>query len=146
MPSRVAVLLIVLLLTMAAGASIADDPVADDVVVVAHPDVPVDTISLRELQRIYLGKSTRWAGGERIKPVLLDTDPVLATFITDYLDRTAENFSVYWKRMVFTGKGRPPRAFGDRAELAFYVRVTPGAIGFLPAAADRTGLKVVHVH
>lgn len=141
MPSRIAVLLIVLLLTMAAGAS-----VADDLVLVAHPDVPVDTISVRELQRIYLGKSTRWAGGERIKPVLLDAGSTLAMFIADYLDRTAENFSVYWKRMVFTGKGRPPRAFGDRAELAFYVRATPGAIGFLPATADRTGLKVVHVH
>lgn len=141
MPSRILPLLMVLLL---ATATVAD--VSDQLVVVAHQDVPVDAITLRELQRIYLGKSTRWAGGERIKPVLLEDASVLGLFITDYLARTEENFSVYWKRMVFTGKGRPPRAFAERAELAFFVRATPGAIGFLPADADRTDLKVIHVH
>jgi len=141
MPSRIVPLLMVLLL---AAASAADQ--SSQLVVVTHPEVPVDAISLRELQRIYLGKSTRWAGGERIKPVLLEDASALGQFITEYLARSEENFSVYWKRMVFTGKGRPPRAFAERAELAFFVRATPGAIGFLPADADRTGLKVIHVH
>jgi len=141
MPSRIVTLLITLLLATAAAAD-----VSDRLVVVAHPEVPVDAISLRELQRIYLGKSTRWAGGERIRPVLVEDESALGVFVTEYLARTEENFSVYWKRMVFTGKGRPPRAFATHDELAFFVRATPGAIGFLPAGMDRTGLKVIHVH
>ena len=47
--------------------------------------------------------------------------------------------------MIFSGKGRPPRAFDEPTDLAAYVRQTPGAIGFLPAGADTTGLQVVDV-
>lgn len=115
-------------------------------VVVAHPDVPVDTISARELRRIYLGKSRRWSGGLTIRPVMLDRGEFLARFVDEALGRTEENFSVYWKRMIFTGKGRPPRMFETVDELAFYVSMTPGAIGYLPADAARPGVKVIRVH
>jgi ABC-type phosphate transport system substrate-binding protein len=114
-------------------------------VVVAHPDVPVDAISERELRRIYLGKSRRWSGGLTIRPVMLDRGEMLARFVDEALGRTEENFSVYWKRMIFTGKGRPPRTFGTAEELAFYVSMTPGAIGYLPADAARPGVKVIRV-
>ncbi len=132
-----------LIILLLAGPAVAD--VLDDLVVVTHPGVSVDSISSRELQRIFLGKSTRWPGGERVRPVLLDGAPVRATFVTELLGRTEENFTVYWKRMVFTGKGRPPRSFATAAELAFYVRATEGAIGFLPADAELVGLKVVPI-
>ncbi|MBD3222130.1 hypothetical protein GF314_12915 [bacterium] len=116
-----------------------------EIVVVAHPDVPVDTISPQELRRIYLGKSTRWSGGLAIRPVMLAIDRPYRRFIVRALEHTEDGFEVYWKRMVFTGKGRPPRTFATPDELAFYVRMTPGAIGYLPREADRTDLKVVHV-
>jgi ABC-type phosphate transport system substrate-binding protein len=135
------ILLIILAVTVAVAAA-ADEPTF---VVVAHGEVPVDAISTRELRRIYLGKSTRWEGGQAIRPVMLEGGPVLEAFVTEALDRTEESFSVYWKRMVFTGKGRPPLTFATVDELAFYVRMTPGAIGFLSADADRTELKVIRV-
>ena len=136
-------LLVVLLTwsTLLVGTSRAID--LPGLVVVAHAEVAVEQVSARELRRIYLGKATRWPGGQTIRPVMLQQPEAYEQFVETALDRTEENFSVFWKRMVFTGKGRPPRTFDTAGELAFYVRETAGAIGFLPVGADRTGLKVI---
>jgi len=141
MAFRPALLLLLILLT---GVAAADPP--PDLVLVTHPDVPVESLDMKELRRIYLGKATRWPGGQTIRPVLLELDHVYDTFVDEMLDRTTENFTVYWKRMVFTGKGRPPRTFATVEEVAFYVSNTPGAIGYLPTTARREGLKIVAIH
>ena len=141
--------LFILLLTVTVLGTLPMQAVADDLdslVLVAHPDIPVDQLSMRELKRIYLGKSTRWTGGQTIRPVMLQDGDAFETFVTEALDRTEENFSVYWKRMVFTGKGRPPRTFDDAESLAFYLTITEGAIGYLPEGTNRTGLKVITLH
>jgi len=132
-------LLLLGMLALPAGA----DERLTGLVLVVHPEVPTDQITQRELSRIYLGKSTRWSGGLTIRPVLLERESEYDRFVAEALHRTGESFSVYWKRMVFTGKGRPPRTFDDPSELALYIRVTEGAIGFLPADADLSGLKVM---
>lgn len=113
--------------------------------VVANREVPVDTISPRLLQRVYLGKATRWDGGLQIRPVMQHDHDIHAAFVTELLERSEESFGVYWKRMVFTGKGRPPQAFASDEELAAFLRATPGAIGYIAADADTTGLKVLVV-
>jgi len=112
---------------------------------VVHPDVPVDSISSGLLQRIYLGKATRWDGGLRIRPVMLHDHEVHEAFVNELLERSEESFSIYWKRMVFTGKGRPPRAFPSDEAMSEFLRETPGAIGFISVSADTTGLKIVTV-
>jgi ABC-type phosphate transport system substrate-binding protein len=144
MPCRRLLLIPMLLAVLVAAAPSARAvPPAPPVWVVVHPDVPDEQVSRQHLKRIYLGKASRWEGGLSIHPVVFQGDPAHAWFVEEYLDRSPESFSVYWKRMVFTGKGRPPLAFDDPAALGDYVRSTPGAIGFLPAGADTTGLRVV---
>jgi len=142
MQTRVLLLLALAALLVAVLPASAAPPPAPALVLVANPEVPDQPVTRQQLQRIYLGKATRWDGGLSIHPVLFQGEPVQSHFVNELLDRSHESFSVYWKRMVFTGKGRPPLAFGDPAALADYVRSTPGAIGFLPAGSDTTGLKV----
>ncbi len=134
------VLLTILMVLVAACPTVADPPRVE---VVAHPAVSSDTLSYQQLRRIYLGKTTRWEDGRSIHPVLFHGEPVHGYFVREVLGRSPESFSVYWKRMVFTGKGRPPLAFERAEALADYVRETPGAIGFLPAPADTAGLKLL---
>ena len=133
-------LLTIVMVLVAACPAVAEPP---PVAVVAHPAVSADTLSHQQLRRIYLGKTTRWEDGRSIHPVLFQGEPVHDHFVREVLGRSPESFSVYWKRMVFTGKGRPPLAFERAEALADYVRETPGAIGFLPAPADTAGLKLM---
>jgi ABC-type phosphate transport system substrate-binding protein len=136
---------LLLILALAGAMARAATGAAVCLLVVANRDVPVDTISPRLLQRVYLGKATRWDGGLQIRPVMQHDHEIHAAFVTELLERSEESFGVYWKRMVFTGKGRPPQAFVSDEELAAYLRATPGAIGYIAADADTTGLKVIAV-
>jgi ABC-type phosphate transport system substrate-binding protein len=142
MPTRPNLLLCLAILVAAAPVS-SPRAAPPEVTLVAHADVPADTLSRRQVERIYLGKTTRWEGGLSVQPVLFQGEPTHETFVREMLGRSPESFSVYWKRMVFTGKGRPPQAFEDPEALRAHVRETPGAIGFLPAGADVADLKVI---
>jgi len=136
---------LVLALLVAAWTMVAhaEDEAPVSLVLVANEQVPSSVLSQRQIQRIFLGKAKRWDGGLSIKPVMLHVPPVQEQFINEILERSEESFSVYWKRMVYTGKGQPPPSFDTSEDLADYLRTTPGAIGYLPLDADHSGLKIV---
>jgi ABC-type phosphate transport system substrate-binding protein len=134
-------MLIAVLTVLVLGAA----PLRADVVVVAHRDVPKTELDDQTLQRIYLGKKTRWNSDLDIVPVMLKSGLAHQEFVEGLLDRTMSRFVTFWKQAMFTGRGVPPRSFDTEEELMFYVARTPGAIGYVSAGTATTGLKVIAV-
>jgi ABC-type phosphate transport system substrate-binding protein len=124
------------------GASSAAKP-AERIVVVANESVRVDTLEVVELQRIYLSKRTRWPDDTRIVATMLKDGPVHRSFVEDILDRGLSKFATYWKQIVFTGQGVPPKSFGSEEELLDYVARTPGAIGYISTRPRAEGVHIV---
>ncbi len=120
-----------------------DAAVAADLVIIANPGVAETAIDSRDLQRIYLGKQTQWQDDTSIVPVMLKSGPLHDVFIEDFVDRSVQRFVTYWRQMVFTGKGIPPKSFVQESELVAYVASTPGSVGFASAAANVSGVKVL---
>lgn len=136
--------LAVLLLLCGASASVADAATAPETfVLVAHPDVPRESLDKKTVSRIFLGKKTRWDGGLPVVPVVLREGDLHESFVEAMLDRTASKYEVFWKQAVFTGRGIPPRSFADEAELLAFVAATPGAVGYVSAGASLEGVKRV---
>ncbi len=131
------ILLIALLLLTASGAARAE------VLVVVHPDVSEAEIEERTLERIFLGKKTRWDDETPIVPVMLKDGPLHEEFVEEMLDRPVARFVTYWKQAVFTGRGVPPRSFETEDELLFYVSRTPGAVGYASSAGGGDGVRVL---
>ncbi len=52
------------------------------------------------------------------------------TFLRQYVQKTYPQYLNYWKKQVFTGKGRMPRMFNDPQELMAFLANTEGAISF----------------
>lgn len=117
----------------------------DGLVVIANPDISLESIKSKDLQRIYLGKKTMWDDGTSIVTVMPKDGTVHDRFIEDYLDRSVQRFATYWRQMVFTGKGVPPRSFVQEIDLVSFVASTPGSLGFASAGADMSGVKVLTV-
>jgi hypothetical protein len=115
-----------------------------DVVIVANPGLGVSTIDTETLRRIYLGQQTR-LGDVAIVPALLRKEPMNSQFSERYLDRTANQFTTYWRSRIFSGKGLPPRAFDSVAELLAFVRATPGAVAFVDSSASLGGVQVLEI-
>ncbi len=116
---------------------------AEDMVIIGNPNLPAPSLDAKELQRIYMGKQTRWANDLAIVPVMLKSGTVHVSFVESYLGRSVHRFVTYWRQMVFTGKGMPPRSFANESELVAFVAKTPGAVGYASARANVQSVKVI---
>lgn len=113
--------------------------------IVVNPSNPISSLSRTQVTKLYLDKGT-WDDGAAGAPVdLLPSSPIREGFSKDVLgmpigaavDRMRESAKA-------AGVNPPPALASDREVLA-YVRLKPGAIGYVSLGADVTGVKVVSV-
>ena len=114
--------------------------------VVTHPSVGVDSISKRDLTRLFFKQRTRWSTGANAKPIdqSMKTE-VRASFSEGVLNRSLADVESYWNAQVFSGKATPPPTAKTDAEVIDYVRSTPGAVGYVTAGASTGGVQVLTV-
>ncbi len=105
-----------------------------DVVVIAHKDAKDGTLKKDDIENIFLGKKTKWSDNEGIIFVILDSGDVHEAFLKDYVGKTKSQFDSYWKKQVFTGKGKMPDSYKKEKDLLDYVAKTKGAIGYVSKA------------
>jgi len=111
--------------------------------VIVNPVNSVQKLSVRELQAIFLGKSTAWTDGSKIKVAVFKKGDVHKTFLGDITQMTPMQFSVYWKKIIFTGNGTPITVVKDEAEMKEFIKANVAAIGYISPTALDTGLKDV---
>lgn len=111
---------------------------AQDFVIVAHPALGVNEVSADEIHQMLLGKKSTWSSGERVVFSLFSDAATQAAFLKEFAHKTPMQFKSYWKKRVFTGKGRMPMYFATPKEVAAYVKAHPGAFSFMPAPGDKT--------
>jgi len=116
-----------------------------EVYLVGHANAPDKSLETETVERIFLGKKSRWSDGSKIVPVMLKAGVVHAAFIKKILDRDVSQFSTYWKQAVFTGRGLPPKSFETEAELIDFVSSTPGAVGYVSRKPRTDSLRVITV-
>ena len=106
---------------------------AGELLIVAHPSVPVDRIEQDELARIFLLKKTRWPDGRPIVPVNREAESRARQWFTRIvLGRSMRALIGYWNQMQFRGHMPPVVQESDAAVLGFVAHV-PGAIGYVLA-------------
>jgi len=116
---------------------------AEDLVVIANPNVPVSNLSVEELANIYLLKMTNWSGGLNIVPVNREASSHVRSSFSDMVLRQPMNaLNAYWNQMHFKGKVPPLIQESDQAVLAFVQKV-PGAIGYISAGTAPQNVKVL---
>jgi ABC-type phosphate transport system substrate-binding protein len=118
---------------------------AEKVVVIANKSLPDSSLSKNDLKQIALGDKTTVSGNEKVTFVTLEQGAVHEEFLKMIVEKSSFQFSNYWKQMIFTGKGKPPRSFKTEAELVSFVSTTKGAIGYVSAGADMSSVKVINI-
>jgi ABC-type phosphate transport system substrate-binding protein len=101
----------------------------EQLVIIGHKNV-ADSLKKNEVKQIFLGRKTRWENDEKILFVVLAEEPAYTTFLKEYVGKTIFQYKNYWKKQVFTGKGRMPKLFKNGTKLIDYVSSTEGAISF----------------
>ncbi len=116
---------------------------AGGLVVIASPQVPVDTISVSDMAAIYTLKKTSWGNNIPMVPVNREANsPAREKFSEAVFNLSPQELAEYWNQLRYKGKLPPLVQTSDQAVLGF-VRSVPGAIGYIDASQATTGVKVL---
>jgi TonB family protein len=131
---------------MAAAMTWASDAVAQDGYrIVVNPTNPVSSLSKSQVSHLFLERA-KWDDGAVVAPVdLLPTSPVRDGFSREVLGVPVSE-AIDRRRDASKAAGaNPPPAMATDREVLAYVRLKPGAIGYVSLSADVSGVKVVSV-
>jgi len=141
-------LLPVLILAILFGAPLAAEP-EQELVVVASVSLDVgDSLDVRTLRRLYLGRQTR-LGGHRIACLALPPgSPARARFNRTVLGLDEDELADYWIDEALQGGALPPAEHETPARLVAHVQRHPGAIGYIlhtPGTPLPDGVQVLRI-
>ena len=114
--------------------------------VIVNANNPVTSISKSELAAMFLKKADSWATGALVVPVdQTERAPVRQSFSRDVIGKPPAAVKSYWNQLVFSGRSVPPPEKLSDAEVILFVKTTPSAVGYVSAAAQTKGVKVLMV-
>lgn len=117
-----------------------------EVVVVVSSQNPVETLSRTELTDIYLGRAQRWPNGEPVVPIdQNERVPAYEEFYRQYLERSPAQVKAHWSKLIFTGRGRPPRNVENGEAMAELIADNPNAIGYIDSELVNDRLQMVRI-
>ncbi len=113
-----------------------------DIAVVVHPSnnsaVTQDFVS-----SVYLGKTKSFEDGKQIVPVNQSGTTMEEDFNKKVLNKSSSQMKAYWSKLVFTGKGTPPKDVKSDADVVSLVSENPATIGYVDSSAVTDKVKVV---
>lgn len=118
---------------------------AGDILIIANKDVSASSLSRTDVKTIFLGKKTRWEDERKINFVISEVEETHHKFLHSFIKRTPSQYSRYWKKLVFTGKGRKPKSIKTDKGVASYVANTSGAIGYISTETVTSDVKVLSI-
>ncbi len=111
--------------------------------IIASPQVPVNSISVEQLADVYSLKKEFWNPRLQVIPVNREASSTERKIFTEQVfNLSPQELGEYWNRLSFQGKLPPPVQTSDQAVLGF-VRSIPGAIGYINDIQAPKGVKVL---
>lgn len=113
-----------------------------DVVVVVSSKSSVAALSKEQVADLYLGKSQELGGGSAALFDLPDGS-VKDAFYDKATGRSLSQIKATWSKLLFNGKGLPPKEAANPGELKKAIAANPNAVGYLDSGAVDASVKVV---
>jgi ABC-type phosphate transport system substrate-binding protein len=114
-----------------------------EIAIIVHPSNN-DAIDAKVVQRIFLGKEKKFpSGAESVAVNQVGGSDVRQSFDSDILGRTSSQVSAHWSKLVFTGKGVPPKEVDNDAAVIELVSQNPSVIGYVHKASVTDAVKVI---
>ena len=117
---------------------------AADVVAVVSAKSRVTALNSDQVADIFLGKTSHFPDGTQATPVDQSEDsPARERFYAQFTGKSPAQVKAYWSKIIFTGRGQPPRQAADSMEVKRIVSDNPHAIGYIDASQVDSTVKVL---
>jgi ABC-type phosphate transport system substrate-binding protein len=115
-----------------------------DVVAVVSAKSPINALSKTQVTDIFLGRANRFPDGTPAVPIdQSEGTAAHAEFYASFAGRTSAQVKAYWSRIIFTGRGQPPKAVSNDSEVKQLLANDPRAIGYIDRSAVDSSVKVL---
>ncbi len=117
---------------------------AGELVVIVSSKSPVTSLRPEQVADIFLGQIANFPGG--LEAVALDQSIGSAErdeFYSKVASKTRPLVKAYWTKMIFTGRGQPPKEIGGSAAVRKMVADNPSLIGYIDKSALDASVKTV---
>ena len=118
---------------------------AEEVVLVVNPENPVASVTPREVKNIFLGKKNSWDDGSYVLPVLQKDENLTVAFTMTMLKRSVQQFKLYWRKQVFSGKRAPLIQVEDSVQVKAMIASRAGGIGYILASEIDSSVRRLEV-
>jgi ABC-type phosphate transport system substrate-binding protein len=127
-----------LVLSLGAGA------VAAQVVAVISAKSPVATLSKDQVMDIFLGRTSRFPDGSQAVPIdQAEGAAARDEFYANFSGKSPAQLKAHWSKIIFTGRGQPPREVSGSAEVRKIVIENPSFIGYIERSLLDRRVKVL---
>ena len=114
-----------------------------EISVITHPSNDA-SITAKQASKLFLGKSKKFPGGGQAVPIeQADGSAARTEFHASVTKKKSSQLKAYWSRIVFTGKGQPPKEVPSDADVIELISQNPSMIGYVDSAAVNGSVKVV---
>lgn len=103
-----------------------------DVVAVVSSKSPIVALTALQVADIFLGRVSRFPNGLAAMPIdLSDGSSERDAFYTKVAGKTPAQIKAYWSKIIFTGRGQPPKSVPNDADVKKYLAANVAAIGYI---------------
>jgi ABC-type phosphate transport system substrate-binding protein len=103
-----------------------------DVVVGVSTKSPITVLSKSQVADLFSGKTSRFPNGLQAVPIdQADGSITRDDFYTKIAGKSAAQIKAYWAKIIFTGRGQPPKAVSSSIEMKKRLLENPAAIGYI---------------
>ena len=117
-----------------------------DVVPVVSAKSRVTSLSRSELVDIFLRKRARFPDGDIAMPIdQAEGSAARQQFYSQYAGMSSAQLESFWAKIIFTGRGQPPRSVANGKEAKKLVSADPDAITYIDRTLVDATVKIVSV-
>jgi len=109
-----------------------------ELVVVVSPKSTAGNMNQEQIAQFFLGISTT------LRPLdQADGSPIRGEFYKKVAEKEPSQVKAIWSKLVFTGKGKPPKEYPSSDEVKKAIEADPNAIGYIEKSAVDSNVKVI---
>lgn len=113
-------------------------PAMAELVIIVNPQNPATRMFPSQAAQFFLGGSVLFIPVEQA-----ENSAIRAEFYKKVLEKEPAQVQAIWSKIVFTGKGKPPKEMRSSAEVKKIVSESPNAIGYIEKSAVDDTVKVI---
>ena len=138
--SRLKVLLTALVISLCASAS-----ASEVVVVVVSAKSQVMALNPNQISDIFLGKTNTFPNGGQAVPIdLTEGTPARDEFYAKLTGKSAAQIKAHWSKIIFTGRGLPPKEVLNGNSVKIRLAENPNAISYIDQSLVDGSVRILY--